>query len=263
MTQAIRIVTVLAIAAAVAVSSCATPRSIETVSAAVFRPVVPAPLKVSLTMPTFTFDAPTPDYLTRPAPRIDLHDRATLADDNLLALLSGDITQCRMALDAAGVEYEEVPPKQTRGGCGYEGAIRVSRSDVAYSKELLMTCALAARMQLWEELVVQPAAERYLGSRIVKVKALGAFSCRNVAGSRKLSKHAFGQATDIAGFQSADGRDIMVLADFRDASPEGRFLREVFRSSCEVFDTSLGPDYNADHANHFHFDIGGGGRFCR
>ena len=47
-----------------------------------------------------------------------------------------------------------------------------------------------------------------------------------------------------------------------DASPEAAFLRDVRDGACDWFDIVLGPDYNAAHADHFHFDRGGG-RICR
>lgn len=38
-------------------------------------------------------------------------------------------------------------------------------------------------------------------------------------------------------------------------SPEELFLREVHAKGCEIFGTALGPDANADHRDHFHFDM--------
>ncbi len=38
---------------------------------------------------------------------------------------------------------------------------------------------------------------------------------------------------------------------------KGDFLREVRQRACDLFDVTLGPDYNAAHKNHFHLDVGG------
>jgi hypothetical protein len=35
-----------------------------------------------------------------------------------------------------------------------------------------------------------------------------------------------------------------------------RFLREVRDGACSIFHVVLGPDYNALHSTHFHFDMG-------
>ena len=41
-----------------------------------------------------------------------------------------------------------------------------------------------------------------------------------------------------------------------------RFLREIHQGGCRHFNIGLGPDSNAYHRNHFHFDMGRG-PYCR
>jgi hypothetical protein len=48
----------------------------------------------------------------------------------------------------------------------------------------------------------------------------------------------------------------MVKDDFSDFSPEAMFLRRVRDKGCGVFSVVLSPDYNAQHADHLHFDMG-------
>ena len=36
---------------------------------------------------------------------------------------------------------------------------------------------------------------------------------------------------------------------------EQAFLREAHKSACQIFGTTLGPEANADHRNHFHIDM--------
>lgn len=38
-------------------------------------------------------------------------------------------------------------------------------------------------------------------------------------------------------------------------SAEGRFLHDVHASACRVFGTTLGPEANEAHRNHFHVDM--------
>ncbi len=38
-------------------------------------------------------------------------------------------------------------------------------------------------------------------------------------------------------------------------SKKGRFLREVHASACRTFGTTLGPEANESHRNHFHVDM--------
>ena len=52
------------------------------------------------------------------------------------------------------------------------------------------------------------------------------------------------------------GRTVSVLRDWDDGGEKGAFLRDLRAGACRVFSAVLSPDYNAAHANHFHFDLG-------
>ncbi|WP_224552971.1 extensin family protein [Pectobacterium versatile] len=80
--------------------------------------------------------------------------------------------------------------------------------------------------------------------------------------SGRLSEHATADAWDIAAFRLSDGRQISVLNQWSEADDRGSYLRNTFRESCRFFGNSLGPEYNAAHANHFHFGMRGFG-VCR
>jgi hypothetical protein len=205
--------------------------------------------------PDFTAPPPKP-------PGVDLTLFSALADPSALKKLSRDVEICHDALSAASVTFTEVPAKR-EGQCGYSEALEISSSLATWEpnpgapKDLPMTCALAAKLHLWERHVVIPAAEKYFGSPVREVKVFGTFQCRNVADTDKLSEHAFAKAIDVAGFVLADGREITVLGDYRSSGAEGDFLREIRQRACDLFDVTLGPDYNAAHENHFHLDVGG------
>lgn len=206
-----------------------------------------------------------PDFKAAPPPKppgVDLTLFSALADPSALKKLSRDVEICHDALSAAAVTFTEVPAKQ-QGQCGYSEALEISSSLASWEpnpgapKDLPMTCDLAAKLHLWERHVVIPAAEKYLGSPVEEVKVFGTFQCRTVAGHDRLSEHSFARAIDVAGFVLADGREITVLGDYRSSGAEGDFLREIRQRACDLFDVTLGPDYNADHENHFHLDVGG------
>ncbi len=200
-----------------------------------------------------------PDYTAaRASAVIDLVKYAALGDGQRLAKLGRSTQACHDALAAAGIDFTIVPA-QHDGNCGYDEAVVVDASMSAWTapEAMPMTCDLAAKMHLWERHVVIPAAEKYLGSPVAEIKAFGSFQCRRVAGYNRLSEHAYAKAADISGFVLADGREISVLKDFRNKGAKGDFLREIHDRACGLFDVTLGPDYNADHANHFHLDVGG------
>lgn len=189
---------------------------------------------------------------------VDLQKYGALGDVKRLASLSKNLESCHDALAAAGVSFS-IEPEQHEGACGYKEAVVVdaSMSQWKAPDKMAMTCDLAAKMHLWERHIVIPAAEKILGSPVKEIKAFGTFQCRRVAGHARLSEHAFAKAVDVAGFVLEDGREISVLKDFRDKGAKGDFLREVHDRACGLFDVTLGPNYNADHANHFHLDVGG------
>jgi hypothetical protein len=205
-----------------------------------------------------------PDYgAARAGAVIDLSRYGSLADAQKLAAMSTDVQFCHDALAAAGVKFTQVAAEHD-GACGFDEAVVVqaSLSQWEAPEQMPMTCDLAAKMHLWERHIVIPAAEKFLGSPVTEIKAFGSFQCRRVAGHDRLSEHAFAKAADISGFVLEDGREINVLKDFRDRGAKGDFLREVHDRACDLFDVTLGPNYNADHANHFHLDVGGQ-RACR
>lgn len=191
-------------------------------------------------------------------PALDLARDWRLSEIGEFNRLAADEGICREALSAVGVSWVEAPARSSVSGCGFESGIRVAGTLAGYSSPSVMTCPLAARLYLWEMEVVAPAAEQYFGMGVERIDVLGTYSCRRVAGTSHLSKHAFGEAIDVAGFRLEDGRKVSVLQSYRADSDEGRFLRAIRRGACGLFDVTLGPDFNRDHANHFHLDIGGG-----
>lgn len=126
-------------------------------------------------------------------------------------------------------------------------------------------CATALHLALWTEHGLQPAAERHFGAGIARIEHLSSYNCRPIRTARgignRMSTHATASAIDITGFTLTDGRRIRLIDDWGD-SPEGAFLREARDSACDWFGTTLGPDYNALHADHFHLQLRGRG-LCR
>jgi hypothetical protein len=121
-----------------------------------------------------------------------------------------------------------------------------------------MTCPAALAYAFWERHTVQPAAIATLGRGVTAIEHYGTYACRNLysrAGGRP-SEHAFANALDVAAFRLSDGRRVSVAADFHDETPGGLFLRGVRDGACDWFRATLGPDYNAAHADHLHLDYG-------
>lgn len=191
-----------------------------------------------------------------------------------LAALTDDAARCRDLLRSAGLaesDFRQPPPADRH--CRVADAIQIrpeDRRSIAYAPTGLVTsCPVAAALALWEGEIVQPAAVRHLGSRVVRIEHAGSFSCRRLYGRPEgsYSEHATADAIDILGFRLADGRDITVVRNWRGGSADAAFLREVRDGACDLFSTVLSPDYNSAHADHFHLDQAergaAGWRLCR
>lgn len=163
---------------------------------------------------------------------------------------------CALALRRAGIDGNLLPTRNAGAACEVSGAVTVSRLSTARLAPESMRCAVAARLYLWERNVLQPAARRFLGDDIEEVLHFGSYSCRNIRGSGSLSEHANANALDISGFRTKQGKVISVRKDWKGGSAESRFLHAVRDGLCDWFNATLSPDYNADHADHFHVDMG-------
>jgi hypothetical protein len=122
----------------------------------------------------------------------------------------------------------------------------------------MMTCQLAAAVAVWRRGSVEPAARELLGSGVREIEHVGVYACRRIYNQRegRPSAHARAAAIDVIGFRLSDGRRVSVARDWSKDSPEGRFLHRVRDDACQVFGTTLSPDYNAAHATHLHLESG-------
>jgi hypothetical protein len=176
---------------------------------------------------------------------------------------------CLSTLKAADVRYTPLPNQSFGGGCHTIDTVRLMQFATEASNLGPMTCPLAANFTAWAKHAVRPAAKLYLGSDVVRIETMGTYNCRNINGSNsgKRSEHATGNAVDVSAFILKDGRRISVLKGWAGSSEERAFLRRLHQSACKRFGTVLGPNYNAAHANHFHFDMGkskkDGSAYCR
>lgn len=120
-----------------------------------------------------------------------------------------------------------------------------------------MTCPLAAAIERWMDEVVTPRAKALLDANVIRIENASAYVCRTRYNDpmQQMSQHAFAAALDIGAFLTAKGERISVLDHFYAPDERGQFLREVHKGACGIFGTVLGPDANAAHKNHFHFDM--------
>jgi hypothetical protein len=208
-----------------------------------------------------------------PWTKLDLGQPVGAFTGRKLAALGGENEECRSLLRRAGIRFTFLPARRAGPQCGYDGAVRFRAGGALTMNwrpaDLGTSCPVAAALALWEWHVVQPAALEHLGTKVKAVDHFGSYSCRRLYGRAGggWSEHASANAIDIAGFRLEDGRRISIAADWSGKGAKARFLRDVRNGACRLFATTLSPDFNRAHHDHFHLDQAGRGslgwRACR
>jgi hypothetical protein len=165
-------------------------------------------------------------------------------------------------LSALGVQYRRVADIDNERGCSIQDGMEVTQiGAVKLTRPALLTQEMALRMGRWVNEVLQPAAERTFGTHLAALDVGGSYSCRNIYGrpfggrfAGRLSEHAFANAIDIGGFTLTDGRTIKYINHWRAKDGSREFLQSSSLAACEIFNTTLTPDYDRFHRNHIHID---------
>lgn len=182
-------------------------------------------------------------------------------------VMPADEVGCRSDLKKLGVQYRDLPPINDGGACSIDYPVKVSAiGSVEMKPAATVTCAMAASFAAWTKRELVPAARLRYFSGVKTIHQGGSYSCRRIARTTVASEHAKGNALDIMRIELNSGRDIEVEKPGLFAFRTRGFLNTVRADGCNYFNTVLGPGYNYDHRNHFHFDIKqrrNGYRACR
>jgi hypothetical protein len=163
---------------------------------------------------------------------------------------------CRRELKRLKVEFTDLAPIR-EGQCGIEHPVKVSAiGSVGMKPAATLTCAMALTFAQWTKNELVPSARRRYFTGVRTIHQGSSYSCRKIADSRGvLSEHGKGNALDIMRIELNNGKDIDVKKPGLFAFRQRGFLNNVRADGCQYFNTVLGPGYNYDHRNHFHFDI--------
>ena len=164
---------------------------------------------------------------------------------------------CRRQLKSLGVAYQELPRINSGGSCRIDFPIKVGvlPGSVGLKPAATLNCQMALTFAKWTKNELNPAARRRYWSRVKTIHQLSSYSCRRINGSHSMSEHSKGNALDVGRIELSNGRDIDVEKPGLFAFRTRGFLGTVRADGCEYFSTVLGPGYNYDHRNHFHFDL--------
>jgi hypothetical protein len=176
--------------------------------------------------------------------------------DPSLAMPSDEVA-CRKALDKLDVTYRDLEPIDDGGACRIDHPVEVSAiGSVKMKPAATLSCDMAMTFSRWTAKELVPTARRKYWSGVSTIHQGSSYSCRNIRGSRGTpSQHSQGNALDVMRIELNSGRDIDVRKPGWFAFRQRGFLNTVRADGCNYFTTVLGPGYNADHADHFHFDI--------
>ncbi|MEO3385195.1 extensin family protein [Mesorhizobium sp. CAU 1741] len=175
---------------------------------------------------------------------------------------------CRRRLLATGTVFKEHEPLSDASGCSAPWPLTVTRlpGDVDLRPEAVMTCAMAEATADFVTDHAEPLAREVFEEGIAAVNQVSAYVCRPRAGTSTLSEHAFANALDWGSVELTDGTTIAVRHYRRSEPRRARLMAELRKAACGPFKTVLGPGTDADHADHFHFDMAerrNGGTWCR
>ncbi|MFB9952663.1 extensin family protein [Rhizobium puerariae] len=178
---------------------------------------------------------------------------------------------CRAELRRLGVEFEDRPRISQGPSCGIDYPVKLAglSGNIDVRPAVTLNCQTTLAFARWVKNELAPAARtRYLVG-VRKIVPMGGYSCRRMNNSRQrynpMSEHARGNAIDIGQIVLKDGHEIDVRKKGLFSLREGSLLKTVRSDSCKYFSTVLGPGSNAEHWNHFHFDLRSrktGGRYC-
>jgi hypothetical protein len=184
------------------------------------------------------------------------------------AVMPAEEVACRRELRRLRVKYRDLPSINDGGACRVDYPVEVSglSGGIAMSPPATLNCQMAVAFARWTKNELGPAARWRYFSGVRTIHQGSSYSCRRIRGSGTPSEHSRGNALDIMRIELENGRDIDVRRPGWFAFRQRGLLNSVRGDACGYFTTVLGPGYDADHKDHFHFDImerRGGRRACR
>lgn len=173
---------------------------------------------------------------------------------------------CLAALSTGSVSWTAMEDLTRTEQCGIKNRVTLHGVGAADVAPVETTCAVALRMAMWEAHSLAPAALEIFGTELTSIDHLSSYNCREIrtpgGSGGRMSTHATAEAIDITGFRFADGTRLRLVRDWDGTGPEAEFLRAARDGACDWFATTLGPDFNSLHADHFHLQSRGWGT-CR
>jgi len=172
-------------------------------------------------------------------------------------MMPADEIDCRRQLRKLGVAFRDLPTIDEGGACHVDWPVEVSGlpNGIRMKPAATLSCQMALSFAAWTKDELVPSVRWRYFTGVKTIRQGSSYSCRKIAGTSTPSEHSKGNALDVMSIELNSGRDIDVRKPGFFAFRQKKLLANVRKGGCEYFTTVLGPGYNADHADHFHFDI--------
>ncbi|MCO6049887.1 extensin family protein [Mesorhizobium sp. RP14(2022)] len=181
--------------------------------------------------------------------------------------LSAEEADCRRQLEKLDVAYTPLAPIDEGGACRIDQPVKVSAiGSVEMRPAATLSCQMALAFAEWTKKELVPSARWRYFSGVRTIHQGSSYSCRKIARTSVASEHSKGNALDVMAIELNNGDKIDVKKPGFFSFRQKGLLNNVRADGCSYFTTVLGPGYNYDHRNHFHFDIKdrrNGYRACR
>jgi hypothetical protein len=173
-------------------------------------------------------------------------------------LIPANNAQCLTELSNFDLKYRPLSNFTESDSCFVEHAIRVSSvNNIVLSSSPILTCRMATELAKFASGKLQTIALKSFGSPIKSMSHIGTYNCRSMRQYPGIvSQHGFANAIDISGFTLATGRHINIAKQWNNNTQDAKFLKEVAAAACDGFRVAVSPDADANHWNHFHWDMG-------
>lgn len=172
---------------------------------------------------------------------------------------------CLAALNT-GAMFDILPDFEESAQCHIRPQVSLISVGETAIAPIKTRCQTALRLAMWDQHGIQPAAQTYLNTAVREITHFSSYNCRVMrtgsGGSTRMSTHATANAIDISGVVLEDGQRLTLLKGWDGPQDQAAFFRAIRESACAWFRVTLGPDYNALHADHFHLQHTGWG-LCR
>ena len=164
---------------------------------------------------------------------------------------------CLKDLNKLDITFRKQADFKETSMCKVQNAVRLTRvGKITLDNSPLLTCSMAKQLFKFEKQYIQPLSKDIFNSEIKRIKHLGTYNCRSMRQFASVpSQHAFANALDVSSFITTDNQEISVEKHWKNSGNKTKFLRSIRVYACKVFQVAVSPNKDANHYNHFHWDM--------